>query len=197
MKRNFFLMGATVLLLAVLVFGCATMSFEERKELSLKPERNRYNLETKMAVKDVPISEQSFIYCDFYGIKDKIFMSYTKLGSAVVLPSGEKQFWVRMEYGSGKFEWELTRNLEPGQSYWLTDPYWDGPRRLGEQKITLIPLTKEGIESYTRRMWDKDNTEFLYFLGSTNKDWSSYEEYNEFVTKVWQLRMEETKKQIK
>jgi len=195
MKRNVFLMGAAVLLLAVLVYGCATMSVEERKALWLKPESNRYNLETKFADKNVPISQQSFIYCDGHSINSGSAITNTKPVSVVVLPAGNKQFGVMYLYGNRRYEWTLTPNLEPGQSYWLTDPYWEGPRNYGDQRIILIPLTKAGIESYTRRMWDKDNTDFLYFF--TKKDWSSYEEYNEFVTKVWQIRMEETKKQIK
>jgi len=198
----------------VLGLACASTPpapIEERKAEWLKPERNRIKLERSMAAKNVPIAEQCFLYCDAQ-VKDKIFASYK--GGVVVLPVDTQRIWAKI----GEAEMEITFTgqsrsvlsalggqsnlqapaLESGQSYWLFDPPWvvSGYRQVS---FMVLPLTEEGIEFYTRKMWDKENNKYLwpYWPSSSTKDeWESYEEYHDFITKLWEVRKEETLKQL-
>ena len=179
----------------VLGLACASMPFEERKALLLKPENNKFNLELKMADKNVPYREQSFLYCDSYGVKDKVFMTYTKLRSVVVLPAeNDKKIWGRYETGNQKAEWSMTLDLESGQSYWLTDPLWK-ERNYGQVLWIVIPLNEAGIESYTKNMWGRSSGNLFPY--DSKENWESYEEYHQFITQLWQIRKEETSKQLK
>jgi len=189
--------AAALAVFIILGLACASTpkSFEEMKELWLKPEWNKFKLELKFADKNVPQREQSFLYCLEFGVKDRFLSSYTKPGSVVVLPAEKnKKIWVRMESGSRKFECDLTLDLEAGQSYWVLDPYWE-ERNYGQGVCTVLPLNEEGIATYTRNMWGRSNGNLMPY--GKKEDWASYEEYHQFVTQVWQIRKEETNKQLK
>jgi hypothetical protein len=194
-KKNFWV-GASVVLIALLVSGCIGlkgMSPEEIKAFGLKPENQRWDIETKMADKNVPYEEQIFLYCDFgYGVKDKILTTYSKPLTVVVLPVGTERLWARYESGDKSYESEITftSHLEAGQSYFLTDPLWEG-RAYGAVLYTIVTLNDAGIAEYTRNMWDRNS-------GNSRGIWAngSYEEYHQYQTQVWQIRKEETRKQL-
>jgi len=213
-NRRLFLTSLATVLLVLLISSCISlkgMSPEEIKAFALKPENNRWDVETKMADKNVPYAEQSFFYCDFgYSIKDKIFSTYTKpLGTVAIIPVGTERLWARYEAGNKTSELEISFNgdrhiismmasqealqaprLEAGQSYFLFDPLWES-RSSGSQGFAIIILNDAGIAEYTRKMWDRNGG------NSPSRDgWENYEEFHQFVTKVWQVRKEETRKQL-
>jgi hypothetical protein len=177
----------------VLGLACASVPFSQMKESYLLPANNRFKPETKMADKDIPYAEQSFLYCDAgYSVKDKVFMTFS--GGLVVFPPTEnKQFWARYEMGGSKAEVSLNSNFEAGQSYWLIDPLWED-RPYGAARFLVIPLNEAGIERFASRMWGRSNGN-LYPYGK-KEEWSSYEEYHQFITQLWEVRKEETRKQL-
>jgi hypothetical protein len=181
----------------VLGLACAStqMGVEELKAWMLNPERNKFNLELKMADTNIPYREQSFLYCDLYGVKDRILMTYTKPGSVVVLPAGEeKRIWARYEAGNRRYEWAITLDfLEAGQSYWLTDALWETTYS-GQVAWVIIPLNEAGIETYTKNIWDRSVNQLV--PRSKREDWESYEEYRQFWEQIWQIRKENTNKQL-
>ena len=56
----------------------------------------------------------------------------------------------------------------------------------------IIPLDEEGIAAYTQTMWDSG---FLRPYG-LKEEWASYEEFHTFVSQVWDIRKEETRKRL-
>lgn len=107
---------------------------------------------------------------------------------------------------SGLFKgfWETEcLSLEPGVSYWIRSDVSSGSYRLNYlmgAPVALIPLTEEGIRDYTQKLWDRmqeapDGT--FEFGPSVFWTSSSYEEFHQFVTQVWQIRMDNVNGQIK
>ena len=201
--------GALVVFI-VLGLACASKPpppIEERKEIWLRPENNRYKIDRSMIAKNAPIEEQSFLFCDGE-VKNKIFTSYKS--GLVVLPVDTDRIWARILNA----EMEITFTgqsrsalsalggqdnlqappLEAGQFYWLFSPPWvvSGYRQVA---FLVLPLNEEGIEAYTKNMWNKENNNYL-FPYSTKDEWKSYEEYHDFVTKLWEIRKEEARKQL-
>jgi hypothetical protein len=179
----------------VLGLACAStpMTFEEKKEFWLKPEYNRPKLETKMADKNIPYADQSFLYCEGgYSVKDKVFMTFS--GGVVVFPPAEnKHFWARYEIGGSKAEIGLDVDFAAGQSYFLFDPLWED-RPYGAVRFRVLPLNEAGIETFTSRMWGRSNGNLFPY--GTKEEWTSYEEYHQFITQLWEIRKEETRKQL-
>jgi hypothetical protein len=200
--------GAFVVFI-VLGLACASapqqqMSLEERKAIALKPENNKFKIDRSMATKNVPIKEQCFLFCDVgMEVKNKIFMSYKD--GIVVLPVDSERIWARYLQNA---EMEITftsqdrsalsvlggqdnlkaPTLEAGQFYWLFSPTWvvAGYKQVA---FLILPLNDEGIEIYTKNIWNK--------LGTKDKDeWNSYEEYHDFVKQMWEVRKEEARKQF-
>jgi hypothetical protein len=177
----------------VLGLACATRSFQELKEFYLKPENNKFKLETKMADQNIPYADQGFLYCDAgYSVKDKVFMTFS--GGVVVFPPTEnKHFWARYESGNTKSEVGFDFDFEAGQSYFLFDPLWED-HPYGGSHFLIIPWNEAGIEGYASRMWGRSSGNLFPY--GKKEDWTSYEEYHQFITQLWEIRKEETKKQL-
>jgi hypothetical protein len=160
----------------------------------LKPEWNKSDLELKMAEKNIPYLEQSFLYCfDGFGVKDRIAMTYTKPNAVVVIPPGNKTLWVRYETAARSYalttgernaEAKIDFNFETGQSY-VVSALWH------EDRFIIITLNEVGIEDYNRREWEGNSTQIQRGFGFEN-----FEEYNHYEIQRWQVRMEETRKQL-
>jgi len=209
--------GALVIFI-VLGLACASAPpppLEERKAAWLKPENNKVKIDKGMADKKVPIKDQCFLFCDpGLEVKDKIFSTYKgdymNLG-VVVLPIDSTRIWARALKNA---EMEITftsqsrsvlsalvgednlqaPSLEAGQFYWLFSPQW-ADVHYRQVAFLILPLNEEGIEIFAKNMWNKDKNNFLYPY-STKDEWSSYEEYRDFITKLWEVRKEEVKKQL-
>jgi len=205
--------GALVIFI-VLGLACASAPpppLEERKAAWLKPENNKFKIDKGMADKKVPIKDQCFLFCDLgLEVKDKIFSTYK--GGLVVLPTDSTRIWARANKNA---EMEITftdqsrsvlsalvgddnlkaPHLEAGQFYWLFSPQW-ADVHYRQVAFLILPLNEEGIEIFTKNMWNKDKNNFLYYYWSTKDEWSNYEEYHDFITKLWEVRKEEAKKQL-
>lgn len=212
---------AIVMLVVFVVLGLACASapavpFEKMKEEWVKPENNKFKIDKDMADKKVPIELQCFLYMDSgFAVKNKIFSFYTSRSftkSIAVLPLDSTRLWARFEEFNSKYEMEITftsqkrsvlsvlggqdnleaPSLEPGQSYLLFDPVWV-ERRYKSKIFQVITLDKEGIEYYTKGMWSLNSGKLSH---GTKADWSSYEEYRDYVIQVWEITKEETRKQL-
>jgi hypothetical protein len=214
--------GAFVVFI-VLGLACASTpqpTIQEKKESWIKPENNKFKIERSMAIKNVPINEQCFIFLDpAMEVKDKIFSTYKGdlfNMSMTVIPVDSNRLWARY---NNQAEMEITftteaipilsfiagqKNLEApslkaGQFYWLLRPTWINA---GYKKTAflILPLNDEGIEIFTKNTWEMQKNKELFQLGFvdfTNKDdWSSYEEYHDFVKQIWEIRKEEARKQF-
>ena len=192
MKFKAFLFGSVFL---VLFFSsCATSFKPEQIPSLLETRNNQFNIVTRMADDTVPHSQQSFFYMDpiwDFQVKERMLAIYTALGSVVIIPSDEDfQLWGRARDAR---EWSMVVNFDQGQSYWITDHLWSPLSGRGFHWI-IIPLTDEGIESYTRGMWSRANRN-LYPYGM-QEDWASYEEYHAFIVELWRIRMAETERRL-
>ena len=210
-------MATTVFIL--LCLGCVSFQqppIEERKSSWLKLENNKFKIDRSMIERNAPISEQSFLFCDAgFEVKDKIFTSYKgdymNVG-IVALPTDSNRLWARY---LKNYEMEITftsqsrsvlsvlggqdnlnaPSLEAGQFYWLFSPPWvvSGYRRASFQ---ILPLNEDGIRFFTENMWKNEKQNAFLFPYSTKDEWNSYEEYNNFVIQLWEIRKEEARKQF-
>ena len=152
-----------------------------------------------MANKNVPVEEQSFLFCDG-GIDVKELFTFLwkgdgmKLGM-VVLPLNTSRLSVRIGTNN---DWQTEidlPDLEAGQFYWILGPPWVevGYR---EFAVLILPLNEEGIEIFTKNMWNDEKNKNLQLPFSTRDEWSSYEEYRDFVIQLWEVRKEVAREQL-
>ena len=193
-NRRLFLTSVAMVLLALLTHACKSLTPEEIRALWLAPENNRFKPELKMADKKIPRVEQSFLYTiGNFGVKDRIAMAYTKPGTVAVIQPGNKKLWVKYETAARSYALStgernatgtIDFNFEAGQSY-MVDALWD------EDRFIIITLDEAGIEGLCRRLW-KDNSKQI----QTGYGFETFEEYLQFQTQIWQVRKEETRKQL-
>jgi len=209
---------AVVAFVVFIVLGLASASapppqIEERKAFWLKPENNRFKIDRSMIARNAQIKEQSFLFCDAgFEVKDKVFSSYKgSMGIDIIaLPIDSERIWARYLKNA---EMEITftsqnrsvlsvlggqnnlqaPSLEAGQFYWLLSAPWvvSGYRQVS---FLLLPLNEEGIRIFTENMWNNEKQNATLFPQSSKDEWNSYEEYHEFVTQLWEVRMEEARK---